>query len=558
MRMFHKYHKNPSRPSKRTKSCSEIAGCMRKVRISNPGKYDDAFQAVFGRKPKKGKVDDVMAEQEVYEAMLALDEEQLKLAQAEARKRRREAEASAPGGYLRPHLTQASKVAALSAEEDIKKSRRKIDRLEKRIARGQHKARPPAKQVKGTTKAQKGVIVDPWQTKEERKRAKELHEDWRAYIAGEQRRTKRGSTPTSAIYAVEGGAFRARIDPDGSKFRWTLYDPNNRAIDRGVESTKGNASKAVNKAKDKYLMRHGVGGQRDIIGHVMPPPPEATGKDRIYNWYIEDRKDGEYLAMGTATSKRQAERALDAKLTALGLEEGRREKGVQRAELTSRQLAKKFKRPFKPVTGYEEVRRYKFPKSVSRKAGGKGRSHYAVKYRLGMKGYYAQIVMPDGRFSEEIGPYKKIEEAEKRAKFLAGTMSGTAMRLGGHLEGNPTRIINAAKRGLSKMSKKHRISNPSIADRLGIGKTGIERGDVDEKAIFNRGRLAGLTTELDDDESDIFYMGYFYGVIDGIDLAGVQNYLKRRRIRKRAEKELFDVVRTFKVKALAGPNFMED
>ena len=561
MRMFHKYYKNPGRPNKRTKACNEIAGCMRQVRIKNPGKYDAVFTDVFGRRPRS-KSDDVMAEQEVYETMLALDEEELKLAQAKAKKARKQIESVKMRRQGRPVAAQAARIAEMTADEDIKRSRAKIKDLEAKAERGRYKKRPPAKQVKGITSAQRGVIEDPWQSKEERKRARELAEDWRRYMSGEgERKSKRERSPTGTIFAVEGGAFRARINKTKDGFCWVLYDPNNLAIDRGTASTKSAAARAINKAKDQHLMRHGVDDSRDVVGHVMPPPPEASGKDRIYNWYLEDRRTGEYIDMGAGT-KKSAERELEKAKQKLGLEEGRRERGTQRAEMMSRRKAKQFKRPFKPAVGYEEIREYDFPKDIVRKAVArkKGKAPakrmrkpgFMVKYRLGMDGYYGQIVMPDGKLSEEFGPYKKIEQAERQSKLAAGMMAGTAMRVGEELQGNPGKLVKGARQSLSKLGKKHRIKNPSVQERLGLDRTGIERSDVDEKVIFSKGRLEGLTRELDKYDSDIFYMGYFYGVIDGVDLAGVQNYLKRRRIRKRAEKELFNVVRDFKVRALAA------
>lgn len=562
MRMFHKYHKNPSRPSKRTKVCNDIANCMRHVRISNPGKYDDFFQGVFGQKPKKGKKDDVMAEQEVYEAMLALDEEQLKLAQAKAKRDRRRFESERMRKAGRPAAAQAEHIAAMSAEEDIKSSRRRIAELEQKVEHGRYVKRPPAKQVKGSTKHQKGVIEDPWQTKEERRRARELTDDWYAYMSGKERRRKKSAaTPTGAIYAVDGGAFRARIDPCRAGFCWTLYDPNNNTVARGEASTKGHASKAVRTAKDRYLMQHGVAGDRDVVPTIVPPSAEARDKERIYTWGLVERSSGNYITSGTATSQRAAERAAQAAMEKLALEEGKRERGIQRAEMVSRRRAKQFKRPFKPALGHEELREYDFPQEVVRKAAARkagkatpkrlGKPKFTVKYRLGGDGWYGQIVMPGGKLSEEFGPYKKIEDAESRAKLVAGMMSGMATRVGEHLEGNPSKCMASARRGLSKISKKCRIKNPSVAERLGIDKAGLKRGAADEGALFNEQRLKGMTAQLDKYESDIFYLGYFYGVLDGIDMAGVQNYMKRKRIRKRAEKELFKVVRNFKVAALS-------
>jgi len=551
--MFHKYHKNPSRPTGRTKRCKEIAGCMRRIRITNPGRYDEAFKAVFGRKPQTGKSYDVEKEQEVYEAMLALDEEELKLAQSKAKKERKLAEAKRMTEAGRPAAAQASRIAAMSADEDIKSARRKITDLEAKVSRGRYKKRPEVTRVRSP--GSRGRVEDTWQTPEERRVAKRLAEDYKKYLSGEKVTKRSKAAPLGTIYAVEGGAFRARIDKSGSQFAWTLYDPSNVKIASGKSPTMSHASGAVNRAKDDWVKNRGISGSRNIEVDVMRT--EMNGR-KAYAWSVVDRSSGRELRGGIETSKRGAERAAEKFLTQMALQEGKRERKVQRAEVVSRGLAKKFKRAFKPPVGYEEIRKYKIPDDVAKDASearGKGRRVKGkevlnIVYRKGKDGWYARVMKPDGTMGDELGPYKDIIKAENRATFLAGYMGGAAMRVGAHLEGNPARIINSARRGMKKLMKGKRIKNPSLADSLGLGSASAPRGDVDESVIFSDDRLDALTPSLDEESAQIFYLGYFFGVRDGIDLAGVQNFAKRRRIRKKAERRLIDASNKFKQQVL--------
>lgn len=144
---------------------------------------------------------------------------------------------------------------------------------------------------------------------------------------------------------------------------------------------------------------------------------------------------------------------------------------------------------------------------------------YSIHIKRGAKNIYTMwVVTSDGRESQR----RRIEGLKKaisRGHAIGGAMSG-ASRVTGAVR-NPAKIrkLNAdARRFFAK-------KNPDFP------KVSAEEADIKE--------LAGMF-RIPRDPEDAYRYGLYFGIIRGIDTCGVQNYMKRKRIRKKYEKRIFE------------------
>lgn len=144
---------------------------------------------------------------------------------------------------------------------------------------------------------------------------------------------------------------------------------------------------------------------------------------------------------------------------------------------------------------------------------------YTIHVRRGIKNKYTiWVVTADGRESSRrriVG----LKPAISRGHAIGGAMSGVSRLTG--VASNPAKVRSLNSEARRFFAKK----NPSLPRQE------AEESDIQE--------LAGMF-RIPSDPEEAYRYGLYFGIIRGIDTCGVQNYLKRKKIRKRYEQRIFE------------------
>lgn len=128
--------------------------------------------------------------------------------------------------------------------------------------------------------------------------------------------------------------------------------------------------------------------------------------------------------------------------------------------------------------------------------------------------------------------FKDCDTVMARGAMIAGAMEAGKKVVGAI--SNPA----ALKRLENSASKYFRQKNPKLP------RSPAEEGTIED--------LTGMIG-LPDDSSEAYRLGYYAGIIKGIDTCGVQNYMRRRRLRKDFQQKLLDAVVSHQ-ETLTGPS----
>lgn len=263
--------------------------------------------------------------------------------------------------------------------------------------------------------------------------------------------------------------------------------------------------------------------------------------------------------------------------------------------------------------------------------GAKGET-YSIDIKKTKKGYYSQVVMPDGYKSAKLGPFKgkdALNKAYAHANFLGAAFTGSEdfikhpekrSKLEAHMKKGMPKAKKKAKKNpagwkLVSSDKEDGVScyifkkgnkeiytevdreklslywevnenNENIVNRevplsttdllmddYLIAVYGAERADdwlKEHKKNPKKNPAGGgrkrkpigheeqFTADLEAvwgipaDSQEAYRVGYYEGVVRGIDTCGVQNYFKRKKIRKNYEKELLEAREEAQARVLSG------
>ncbi len=144
--------------------------------------------------------------------------------------------------------------------------------------------------------------------------------------------------------------------------------------------------------------------------------------------------------------------------------------------------------------------------------------------------YKAFIVSKSG-VESAVYRFDHCNEVLARASMISGALAAGKKVIGA--VGNPSsmlRLESNARKKLEKMaSKKKRGRKPKKNPRL-------PRRPVEVGAIEDLSGMIGLPS----DPEDAYRLGYYAGIIRGIDTCGIQNYIRRKKLRKEFEQKLLD------------------
>jgi len=154
------------------------------------------------------------------------------------------------------------------------------------------------------------------------------------------------------------------------------------------------------------------------------------------------------------------------------------------------------------------------------------------------KGFTYQVFFGDRATSKRGLRSNDCDELERRIFRLAGGVLGASEIA--KVRENPeksTKVIVNAYRGMSRTMKKNsskRKKNPvSRQTPISLPKEAARPEDIQD--------LTQLFT-VPRDPDDAFRVGYYFGVIRGIDTCGIKNIINRRKIRDRFSKRVLDAV----------------
>jgi len=277
------------------------------------------------------------------------------------------------------------------------------------------------------------------------------------------------------------------IDKSGKGFKWALFDSKGNIYLWGTSATNNAASKSIGIAYriDESLSRKGKGWD------------DLPVNDR--RW-IENNRPTLSKIVARKMLKNINKRVKVDRSTALWI--------AKAADLGTKEVSSvEMIKTCKGMTIGEE-----------REFRGK-QGAYMIHVRRGTGTKYAmKVVMKDGRESTRRN-VDGCSKVLKRAHALAGAMTGAAKVA--KAAKNPTKIrrLNSdARRYFAKQ-------NPKMPRQT------AESADIKE--------LAGMFKIPDDNEAAFKY-GLYFGIVRGIDTCGVQNYFKRKRIRKTYQERLIE------------------
>lgn len=288
-----------------------------------------------------------------------------------------------------------------------------------------------------------------------------------------------------------GPSFYGVITEAKPGFKWALVDSNGRVHVTGPSTTKNSASK-------------NIGIAFRIIESLAMMDKERVGWDEL------PANDRRWLESNYPKISEKVARLLLRNIN----------KRVKVSKATATWLAKSGGLGAFESKGSEEV-----PKDCKGMAVGEERTfkgaknQYVVIVRRGIRNKYTMRVMTkDGRESQP----RRLDGCSRalaRGHALGGSMVGAGQVMKAISNPGKLKKLNSdARRFFAKKNPKLPRQEADIAD-------------IKE--------LTGMF-QIPDDNEEAFRYGLYFGIIRGIDTCGVQNYLKRKRIRKRYQERLLE------------------
>jgi hypothetical protein len=288
-----------------------------------------------------------------------------------------------------------------------------------------------------------------------------------------------------------GPSFYGVITGSKSSFKWALVDSRGRVHVTGKATTKNSASK-------------NIGIAFRIVESLAMMDKERAGWDEL------PANDRRWLESNYPDISEKVARLLLRNIN----------KRVKVSKATAMWLAKSGGLGAFETKGSEEV-----PKDCKGMAVGEERTfkgaknQYIVFVQRGIRNKYTmRVLTKDGRESQP----RRLEGCERalsRGHALGGSMVGAGQVL--KAISNPTKLKKLNSDARRYFAKK----NPKLPRQ--------------EADVADIKELTGMF-QIPDDSEDAFRYGLYFGIIRGIDTCGVQNYLKRKRIRKRYQERLLE------------------
>jgi hypothetical protein len=532
MRIFNKHYKAAPRKNPTSKLVRNIGKKFERLLAENPQKYREVFKEAFGKHPlPEGSEHDPLAE--LYEAIGKRATEEKKL---------RELERLFPGAALDPKSELAArrlvrKIGALDQKlssgldtaEEAHDRRELLDEraeLNRQLDEIREEMVAPAKELK----EQQGKVARSRRAEEKLKaedegrqrlmkkrshgrrpfrygedeasRMEELEAQSRKEMSGKKATGhRRKAAPLGEAFQIEESGFRGIIQPPdpsqiglfGEGFTWSLHDPQDELLLSGTSKTHSSASQAVK-----------------IAFETMSDLANGVDLDHGRKQWLRGVNKGPGFNRWVLRAKAEMERGIMRRFKRGGIAGAG--KGFQTYESRTRAVARKFKRPVELELGEEE------------RAMGQD---YTVIVRRDMEGYWTKVVTKvDPELGKSFdtgwaGPFSGsdgIEKAYRKGEVIGAQLTGARE----FIVANPTRrksMSSSARRVLAK-------SNPKL-----------ERDPLSGEEKF---RDIESSIGIPDDPDQAYRVGYAWGVIRGIDTCGVQNFLKRKKIRKQYEKQILD------------------
>lgn len=541
MRIFNKHYKASPRKNPTSKLVRNIGKKFERLLKENPQKYREVFKEAFGKYPRpEGSEHDPLAE--LYEAIGKRSTEEKKL---------RELERLFPGAALDPKAELAArrlvrkigsierKLARADLDPDEEKDLREekanlnsqLDELREEMVAPAKTLKEQQRKVARARSAEEKLRLEEEGRKrlmkprsrgerpfrygeEEAARMEQLERQSRKEVGRRKGKVRKGAAPADEAFPVGESGFRGFIkSPDprqaglfGEEFAWRLYDPQDELLLSGTSKSKQSAVKSVN-----------------IAFEVMSDLANDVDLDYNRKRWLGGVDKGPGFHRWVLRAKAEMERGQLRRFKRSGVAGAG--KGFQTYEPRSRAVGRKFKRPVELELGEEERT--------------KGQD-YTVIVRRDMEGYWTKVVTKvDPELGKSFdtgwaGPFKGadgIEKAYRKGEVIGAQLTGARE----FIAANPTRrkaMTSSARRTLAK-------SNPKIErDPL----SGEERFLDIESSIG-----------IPDDPDQAYRVGYAWGVIRGIDTCGVQNFLKRKKIRKQYEKQILDAYKQIARAATEAP-----
>ena len=306
-----------------------------------------------------------------------------------------------------------------------------------------------------------------------------------------------------AVSKVVGGK---KVGVSGA-FRWTLVSPARVALMSGDANSKGAATKAVNVAQRIAI---------DLSQLKEPGFDNLPSEDRKWLESHQPRLDRSVRRklLNVAGQKRDV-----TKKTALWLA-----KGEEAEKKVAKKISKKVSRRARKEADCRNM-----SLGEGRSIPGKG---YHINVTKRRATFAVQVVSNDGLKKSPVYRFKDCDTVLARGHVVGGALMGARKVIGAM--SNPAalkRLYNTAKRGLQKM---HTKRNPILR------KSRIPREAADVGTFEDLSDMISLPS----DPEQAYRLGYYAGIIKGIDTCGVQNYLKRRRLRDEYEQRLIDAALT--------------
>jgi len=288
-----------------------------------------------------------------------------------------------------------------------------------------------------------------------------------------------------------GPSFYGVITESKPGFKWALVDSRGRVHVTGKSTTKNSASK-------------NIGIAFRIIESLAMMDKERAGWDEL------PANDRRWLESNYPDISEKVARMLLQNIN----------KRVKVSKETAMWLAKSGGLGAFETEGSEGM-----PKDCKGMAVGEERvfkgpkNQYVVFVRRGIRNKYTMRVMTkDGRESQS-RRLDGCDRALSRGHALGGSMVGAGQVL--KAISNPTKLKKLNSDARRYFAKK----NPTLPRQ--------------EADIADIKELTGMF-QIPADNEEAFRYGLYFGIIRGIDTCGVQNYLKRKRIRKRYQERLLE------------------
>jgi len=305
-----------------------------------------------------------------------------------------------------------------------------------------------------------------------------------------------------------GSGLFGVINSDGKKYRWHLIDSPDPPVTVHMSGTTKDVqggSRQLKVAARVLIDLITMGSKSDPKGTPLTGWDYLSEKNR--KWLSENKPYLSTAASRMILTNINKKHKVDKK-TAVWLVDS-----AKLPEEKAEKVAMRRTSPFKGMVTGEE-RELKGAKNA-----------YTVTVKKTMDGYRVTVRTKDGK--EKSFLTKRVSDIRSKSAVLGGLMTGATEV--SKAVSNPTklrRLKNSSDRYFAKVNpKRGRRKNPPV---------GIPRVKASPEDIKSLQSLYAIP----DDAAEAYRLGFYFGIIRGIDTCGVQNYFERRRIRKEFSQKL--------------------